>query len=111
MGLQMLRSTGEWAIKKFSPYAVVCVLLYAPGWGARLNEGFDAEADSLAAVLIAERAGADSASAYRALDREAKARFLMASAMRKAVEAGREAFLAGRMPRRRYASASSPLDG
>lgn len=35
----------------------------------------------------------------------------MASAMRKAVEAGREAFLAGRMPRRRYASASSPLDG
>ena len=36
---------------------------------------------------------------------------LMASAMRKAVEAGREAFLAGRMPRRRHASASSPLDG
>jgi thiazole synthase len=36
---------------------------------------------------------------------------LMASAMRKAVEAGREAFLAGRIPRRRNASASSPLDG
>ena len=36
---------------------------------------------------------------------------LMASAMRKAVEAGREAFLAGRIPRKRYASASSPLDG
>jgi thiazole synthase len=35
----------------------------------------------------------------------------MASAMKKAVEAGREAFLAGRMPRRMYASASSPLDG
>ncbi|HEX7047657.1 MAG TPA: thiazole synthase [Gammaproteobacteria bacterium] len=41
----------------------------------------------------------------------AKNPVLMASAMRKAVEAGREAFLAGRMPRRRYASASSPLDG
>ena len=41
----------------------------------------------------------------------AKDPILMASAMRKAVEAGREAFLAGRMPRRRYASASSPLDG
>ena len=27
----------------------------------------------------------------------------------RAIEAGREAFLAGRMPRRRYASASSPL--
>jgi len=36
---------------------------------------------------------------------------LMASAMRKAIEAGREAYLAGRMPRRLYASASSPLDG
>ena len=41
----------------------------------------------------------------------AKHPILMASAMRKAVAAGREAFLAGRMPRRRYASASSPLDG
>lgn len=41
----------------------------------------------------------------------AKDPILIASAMRKAVEAGREAFLAGRMPRRRYASASSPLDG
>ena len=36
---------------------------------------------------------------------------LMASAMKKAVEAGREAFLAGRIPRKRYASASSPVDG
>ncbi|MEG8100628.1 thiazole synthase [Xanthomonas hortorum] len=36
---------------------------------------------------------------------------LMASAMRKAIEAGREAFVAGRIPRKRYASASSPVDG
>jgi thiazole synthase len=42
---------------------------------------------------------------------EARRPVLMASAMRKAVEAGREAFLAGRMPRRAYASASSPIDG
>ncbi len=42
---------------------------------------------------------------------EARQPVLMASAMKKAVEAGREAFLAGRMPRRLYASASSPLDG
>lgn len=35
----------------------------------------------------------------------------MARAMRDAVAAGREAFLAGRMPRRRYANASSPTDG
>jgi thiazole synthase len=36
---------------------------------------------------------------------------LMASAMRKAIEAGREAFRAGRMPAKRYASASSPMEG
>ena len=35
----------------------------------------------------------------------------MARAMRSAVEAGRLAYEAGRMPRRLYASASSPLDG
>jgi thiazole synthase len=41
----------------------------------------------------------------------AKNPVLMASAMRKGIEAGREAFLAGRMPRKRFASASSPIDG
>ena len=41
---------------------------------------------------------------------EAKNPVLMASAMAKAIQAGREAYLAGRMPKRAYASASSPLD-
>src|ERR1051325_1525187 len=41
----------------------------------------------------------------------AKDPILMASAMRKASEAGREAYLAGRIPKKRFASASSPLDG
>lgn len=41
----------------------------------------------------------------------AKNPVLMASAMKKAIEAGREAFLAGRMPKKAYASASSPIDG
>ncbi len=36
---------------------------------------------------------------------------LMAQAMKLAVEAGRAAFRAGRIPRKRYASASSPVDG
>ena len=35
----------------------------------------------------------------------------MAHAMKLAVEAGRAAFLAGRIPRKRFASASSPVDG
>jgi thiazole synthase len=36
---------------------------------------------------------------------------LMASAMKHAVIAGREAYLAGRMPKRMYAEPSSPLSG
>ena len=36
---------------------------------------------------------------------------LMAEAMKKAIEAGRAAFLAGRIPRKLYANASSPQEG
>jgi thiazole synthase len=36
---------------------------------------------------------------------------LMAEAMRLAVESGRKAFLAGRIPAKLHASASSPIDG
>lgn len=42
---------------------------------------------------------------------EAKDPLKMARAMKLAVESGRLAYLAGRIPRKRYASASSPLDG
>jgi thiazole synthase len=41
----------------------------------------------------------------------AKNPVLMAHAMKLAVEAGRAAFRAGRIPRKRFASASSPIDG
>ncbi|GAB0147913.1 thiazole synthase [Marichromatium gracile] len=41
----------------------------------------------------------------------AKDPVLMAGAMRKGIEAGREAYLAGRMPAKRFASASSPIEG
>jgi len=42
---------------------------------------------------------------------EAKDPILMAAAMKKAVEAGRLAYLAGRMPRKLYADPSSPVAG
>jgi thiazole synthase len=42
---------------------------------------------------------------------EAKDPIGMARAMKLAVEAGREAYLAGRMARRMYADPSSPLAG
>ncbi|MCY4441889.1 MAG: thiazole synthase [Deltaproteobacteria bacterium] len=41
----------------------------------------------------------------------AKDPILMADAMKQAVEAGRKAFLAGRIPRKLYATASSPIEG
>jgi thiazole synthase len=41
----------------------------------------------------------------------AKDPLLMAEAMQHAVLAGRQAFLAGRMQRKLYATASSPLEG
>ncbi|MBF0427930.1 MAG: sulfur carrier protein ThiS [Magnetococcales bacterium] len=41
----------------------------------------------------------------------AKQPILMATAMKKAVEAGRASYLAGRIPKKLYATASSPLDG
>ncbi|KGO98916.1 thiazole synthase [Novilysobacter defluvii] len=41
----------------------------------------------------------------------AKDPVLMARAMKLAVQAGRDAFRAGRIPRKRFASASSPVDG
>lgn len=42
---------------------------------------------------------------------EARDPVRMASAMKHGIVSGRQAFLAGRMPRRRFASASSPVDG
>jgi thiazole synthase len=42
---------------------------------------------------------------------EAKKPAVMADGFRKAVEAGRQAYLAGRIPRRYYAQASSPQEG
>lgn len=42
---------------------------------------------------------------------EAQDAVLMAEAMRHAIEAGRKAYLAGRIPKKLYASASSPLAG
>ncbi len=41
----------------------------------------------------------------------AKYPILMAEAMRLGIEAGRKAYLAGRIPKKLYATASSPLDG
>lgn len=70
----------------------------------------DAGVGTASDAVIAMELGCDGVLMNTAIA-EAKHPVLMASAMKKAIEAGREAFLAGRMPRRAYASATSPLDG
>jgi thiazole synthase len=70
----------------------------------------DAGVGTASDAAIAMELGADAVLMNTAIA-EARDPERMATAMRLAVEAGRHAYLAGRMPRRLYASASSPLGG
>ena len=70
----------------------------------------DAGVGTASDAAIAMELGADGVLMNTAIA-EAEDAVLMAEAMRDAVIAGRKAHLAGRMPRRLYASASSPLSG
>ena len=70
----------------------------------------DAGVGTASDAAIAMELGADGVLMNTAIA-EAKAPEAMAKAMKLAIEAGRLAYLAGRMPRRLYASASSPLSG
>ncbi|HEX3558621.1 MAG TPA: thiazole synthase [Pyrinomonadaceae bacterium] len=70
----------------------------------------DAGVGTASDAAIAMELGADGVLMNTAIA-EARDAEQMATAMRLAVEAGRLAYLAGRMPRRLYASASSPLAG
>jgi thiazole synthase len=60
--------------------------------------------------VVAMELGADGVLLNTAIA-EARDPVRMAEAMRLGVEAGRQAFLAGRMARKLYASASSPVTG
>jgi thiazole synthase len=77
---------------------------------ARVPVLVDAGVGTASDAAIAMELGCDGVLMNTAIA-EAKDPVLMASAMKHAIVAGREAFLAGRMPRRRYASASSPTSG
>ncbi|MEW6441419.1 MAG: thiazole synthase [bacterium] len=77
---------------------------------ARVPVIVDAGVGTASDVAVAMELGCDGVLLNTAV---AKARqpVLMAEAMRKAVEAGRSAFLAGRIPVKLYATASSPMEG
>src|SRR3954454_22730325 len=77
---------------------------------ARVPVILDAGIGTASDAALAMEAGADAVLLASAVSRAADpAR--MARAMRMAVEAGRTAFEAGRIPRRLYAEASSPVEG
>ena len=71
-----------------------------------LDAGIGTASDAAIAMELGCDAVLLATSVTRARDAE-----LMAAAMRAAVQAGRLAFRAGRVPRRRYARASSPPAG
>ncbi|HVP83221.1 MAG TPA: sulfur carrier protein ThiS [Rhizomicrobium sp.] len=70
----------------------------------------DAGVGTASDAAIAMELGCDAVLMNTAIA-EAKDPILMAGAMKHAVEAGRLAYLAGRMPKKRYADPSSPLAG
>ncbi|GIM48258.1 thiazole synthase [Collibacillus ludicampi] len=70
----------------------------------------DAGVGSPADVAYAMELGADGVLLNTAVS-GAKDAVLMAEAMKLAVEAGRKGYLAGRIAKKRYASASSPMEG
>src|ERR1700761_7468828 len=70
----------------------------------------DAGIGSAAEAALAMEMGADAVLINSAIA-TAKNPVLMAEAMQHAVLAGRESFVAGRMPRKLYATASSPAEG
>ena len=78
--------------------------------GAKVPVLVDAGVGCASDAAVAMELGCDGVLMNTAIA-EAKDPVLMASAMRSAVEAGRLAYRAGRMGRRRYADPSSPLAG
>ena len=79
------------------------LIVEAAGVPVILDAGIGTASDAAIAMELGCDAVLLATSVTRARDAE-----LMAAAMRSAVQAGRLAFLAGRVPRRRYARASSP---
>ena len=78
--------------------------------GAKVPVLVDAGVGTASDATVAMELGCDGVLMNTAIA-EAKDPMMMATAMRKAVESGRMAYLAGRMGRRMYADPSSPLAG
>lgn len=91
-----------------NPYTLMLIKEVLAPYG--LPMVVDAGVGTASDAALAMELGADAVLLNTAVA-EAAQPTLMAAAMRDAVRAGRAAFEAGRMPRRLYASASSPVEG
>ncbi len=87
-----------------NPYNILTIVE-----NARVPILVDAGVGTASDAAVAMELGCDGVLMNTAIA-EARQPVLMASAMRQGVAAGRQAFLAGRMPRRHFATASSPMD-
>jgi thiazole synthase len=87
-------------------YRLIKVIIEQAHVPVIVDAGIGAPSDAALAMEL----GADACLINTAIAR-AENPALMAQAMKKGVEAGREAFIAGRIPKKAYASASSPLEG
>jgi thiazole synthase len=88
-----------------NPYNILIILEQA-----RVPVIVDAGVGTASDASVAMEMGCDGVLMNTAIA-SAKDPILMAEAMKLAVEAGRKAFMAGRIPKKLYATASSPLDG
>jgi thiazole synthase len=77
-----------------------------PGYPVIVDAGVGSASD----VSVAMELGADGVLLNTAIA-HARDPVMMAHAMRKACEAGRQSYLAGRIDKKRYATASSPMEG
>lgn len=88
-----------------NPYNIVTIVE-----NAKVPVLVDAGVGTASDAAVAMELGCDGVLMNTAIA-EARDPVLMAAAMKNAIIAGRQAYLAGRMPRRRFASASSPEEG
>lgn len=87
-------------------YRLIQVIIENANVPVVVDAGIGAPSDAALAMEL----GADACLINTAIA-QAENPALMAQAMKKGIEAGREAFIAGRIPKKAYASASSPLEG
>ena len=96
----------KWQLIKMSNFLYKCIIIEQSSVPVLIDAGVGTASDAAVAMEL----GCDGVLMNTAIA-EAKDPIRMARAMKLAVEAGRLAYLSGRMAKKRYADPSSPLAG